>query len=228
MSKQKAQFEHQSLVQKLNAGVGSYQSVNMKIDWQKQDPVLFELAEKRIGEIEERIQDEYNKNQKEERTQKIIELENQALVIDDAAMQKEILKGNFKLRISNKMKNPFKIEKYAQEPVAYFLHKNRDFLQRLYSKKDQFEKKDIYEFQGHLKYVAGESPEGKRRITRLKNKRENSLNKLGITIGEKKQGWFTRKEKNLAEIPESAQTKTPNEIEASQKLSPNRSNSNIL
>lgn len=84
------------------------------------------------------------------------------------------------------MKNPFRIEKFAQEPVAYFLHKNRDFLQRLNNKNDQYEKKDLYEFQGHLKYVAGESPEGKRRITRLKLKRENSLNKLGITIAEKR------------------------------------------
>lgn len=63
-------------------------------------------------------------------------------MIDDASKQKEILKGNFKLKISEKMQNPFKIERYAQEPVAYFLHKNRDFLQRLYNKREQFEKKD--------------------------------------------------------------------------------------
>jgi hypothetical protein len=68
--------------------------------------------------------------------------------------------------------------------------------------------------------VAGESPEGKRRITRLKNKRETSLNKLGITVGEKKQGWFQRKGVNQNEIPESSQTKTPNEIETSQKVDP--------
>lgn len=51
-----------------------------------------------------------------------------ALVADQKAMQKEILKGNFTLKISDNMKTPYKIEKYAQEPVAYFLHKKRDFL----------------------------------------------------------------------------------------------------
>jgi hypothetical protein len=75
--------------------------------------LLFEFAEQRLTGIEDRVQEEYKKNQREVRTHKIMELENQALVVDDAAMQKEILKGNFKLLINDKLKNPFKIEKYA-------------------------------------------------------------------------------------------------------------------
>lgn len=36
------------MIDKLNAGVGTYQSVNMKVDWSIEDPVLYELAETRI------------------------------------------------------------------------------------------------------------------------------------------------------------------------------------
>jgi hypothetical protein len=50
-------------------------------------------------------------------------------------MQQEILKGKFKLRINDKMEISHKIGKYAQEPVAYYLHKRRDFLQRLFKTK---------------------------------------------------------------------------------------------
>jgi hypothetical protein len=71
------------------------------------------------------------------------------------------LKGHFKLRISSLMKPASQIEKYAQEPVAYYLHKRRDFLHRLLCNRDQHEDKDILEYTQILKFIAGESPEGR-------------------------------------------------------------------
>jgi hypothetical protein len=91
-------------------------------------------------------------------------------------------------------------------------------LQRLHDKREQFEKKDLIDYQNHLKFIAGESPEGKCRLTRLKYKRENSLNKLGITLGENKQGYFIKRaEETITETP-AEQGSNPSE-----KLSPNLS-----
>jgi hypothetical protein len=73
------------------------------------------------------------------------------------------------------MEGPSRVEKFAEEPVAYFLHKRRDFLQRLHSKKEEFEQKAIIGYQNTLKFIAGESPEGRRRVERLQRRREDSL-----------------------------------------------------
>lgn len=47
------------MINRLNAKVGKYNSVNMKIDWSVEDPVLYEIALKRIQEIEEKIQNDH-------------------------------------------------------------------------------------------------------------------------------------------------------------------------
>ena len=79
-------------------------------------------------------------------------------------MQQEILKGKFKLKISDHLEKPQRIEKYAQEPTAYFLHKKRDFLQRLFRTKAQLEEREIIDYQNTLKFIAGESQEGRERM----------------------------------------------------------------
>ena len=65
-------------------------------------------------------------------------------------MQKEILKGNFKLSINSQIYKPLQIEKYAQEPVAYFLHKKRDFLHRLFKTKALTSEREALESQNVL------------------------------------------------------------------------------
>lgn len=59
---------------------------------------------------------------------KVLELENEALKLDVARLQKEILNGNFTLAIGDKLKMQEKIIKYASEPVSFHLHKKRDFI----------------------------------------------------------------------------------------------------
>ena len=44
MYKQKAKLEHLANLDRLNSQVGKYQSVNMKVDWALEDPVLYEIA----------------------------------------------------------------------------------------------------------------------------------------------------------------------------------------
>lgn len=39
-----------------------------------------------------------------------------------------MLKGNFQLKLNEKMSTKRKIERFAAEPIAFHLHKKRDFL----------------------------------------------------------------------------------------------------
>lgn len=105
-------------------------------------------------------------------------------------MQKEILQGNFTLRISDKLPSNNRIELYALEPVAYFLHKKRDFLERLHSKKEFFDRKELIEYQNNLKLLAGDSPEGKARKERIERRRVNALDMHGIYVNRDKQSYF--------------------------------------
>lgn len=44
---------------------------------------------------------------------------------------REKLKGKFKLNINKKLERRIKIEKYANEPISFYLHKNRNFLRKI-------------------------------------------------------------------------------------------------
>ena len=46
-------------------------------------------------------------------------------------LNKEKLKGNFKLLINVDLPMNKKIEKYASDPVAFYLHKDRNFIKKL-------------------------------------------------------------------------------------------------
>jgi hypothetical protein len=100
---------------------------------------------------------------KHDQSLQIVQLDNQALVADQISMQQEILKGNFKIKINDQIDNALQIEKYAQEPVAYFLHKKRDFLHRLFKTKAIASERETLEYQNLLRSIAGETKEGKLR-----------------------------------------------------------------
>ena len=67
----------------------------------------------------------------------VTELENKMMMRDKRLNQIETLKGHFKLRINSKQPMPKKIEKFACEPVAFYLHKKNDFLHRLEGKHNE-------------------------------------------------------------------------------------------
>lgn len=61
---------------KLNAYIGKYQSTMQRVSLQKQDPVLYDLALKRIKEIEERTKRLTTSMNKDEKNLNVIQLDN--------------------------------------------------------------------------------------------------------------------------------------------------------
>ena len=55
-------------------------------------------------------------------------------MVNESKVTEEKLKGNFIVNISTKLPEPLRIAQFANEPVAFFLHKRRDFLPRLRGK----------------------------------------------------------------------------------------------
>lgn len=126
--------------------IGKYQSAMKRTSLQQEDPMLYDLALKRLKEIEDKVHRHTIIKNKDEKSLNVIQLDNQALVVNQVSKQKEILKGKFQLKISDTLLKSQRIEKYAQEPVAYFLHKKRDFLQRLFKTKAMLEDREILEY----------------------------------------------------------------------------------
>jgi len=58
-------------------------------------------------------------------------LQNKAFVTEESKVNQEKLKGKFDLKINHGLRMSKKIEMYANEDVAFFLHKNRNFLTKL-------------------------------------------------------------------------------------------------
>lgn len=58
---------------------------------------------------------------------------------------REKLKGKFKLMINKQLDRHTKIEKYANEPISFYLHKNRNFLRKLdnQEREDKFEEDEL-------------------------------------------------------------------------------------
>jgi hypothetical protein len=93
-------ISYQARIDKLNREVGKYHSGLQKRNWTEEDPMLYEMSIKKIQDIENKVQSEYQFEAGKNSALKIVELDNQALLADTKSMQKEILKGNFKLSIN--------------------------------------------------------------------------------------------------------------------------------
>ena len=69
----------------------------------------------------------------------VTEISNKAFVTEDSKVNQEKLKGRFDLRINHALGMNKKIEMYANDGVAFFLHKNRNFIKKLITARDQYE-----------------------------------------------------------------------------------------
>ena len=49
-------------------------------------------------------------------------------------MQNEKMKGRFEVTINKNLEMKKRIQKFGNEPICYYLHKNRNFLQKLEDK----------------------------------------------------------------------------------------------
>jgi translation elongation factor EF-1beta len=62
----------------------------------------------------------------------VTQLTNKGVAMDNEGLvNKEKLKGNFKININQNLPKNKKIQRYANEPVAFHLHKTRNFFERL-------------------------------------------------------------------------------------------------
>ena len=61
----------------------------------------------------------------------VCEPNDRSIEADKKKVQAAILQGNYRLKMNPFLPTPKKIERFAQEPVAFYLHKKRDFLTRV-------------------------------------------------------------------------------------------------
>ncbi|CDW90699.1 UNKNOWN [Stylonychia lemnae] len=148
----------QRQIKQLNGKIGQYKSINQKMNWSVTDPLLYELAVQRMSEIENQVYNQFRQDKKDEQANRVAKLTNQALQLDQQRQQQEILKGNYYLNISDKLDLKQKIQKFAQEPVAFFLHKKGDFLQRLLNKQKYFENLSQVQYENILRNLAEGRP----------------------------------------------------------------------
>jgi len=65
----------------------------------------------------------------------VTDVTNKGSLIDPRLVNNEKLKGRFTLIINKDLPMKKQIEKFANEPVAYYLHKNRNFIEKLENRK---------------------------------------------------------------------------------------------
>lgn len=62
---------------------------------------------------------------------KVTDITNKSLQHEESRSNYEKLKGRFKLRMNPNLPMSKKIETFANEKVAFYLHKNRNFIHKL-------------------------------------------------------------------------------------------------
>lgn len=89
------------------------------------------LAEENIEKIEERVEKEEQVKKNFQKHNIVTDLNNKAFVIEESKVNQEKLKGRFDLRINHELHMKKKIEMLANDQIAFFLHKNRNFIYKL-------------------------------------------------------------------------------------------------
>jgi hypothetical protein len=89
------------------------------------------LAEEHLEKLESNVTDNYELNRNVNKMSVVTELSNKAFVTNQAKVNQEKLKGHFDLMINHNLQMSKKIEMYANDNVAFFLHKNRNFISKL-------------------------------------------------------------------------------------------------
>ena len=67
----------------------------------------------------------------------VTELENKSFVTEESKVNQEKLMGKFDLKINHGLAMNKKIEMYANDNVAFYLHKNRNFINKLLNSQKQ-------------------------------------------------------------------------------------------
>ena len=88
----------------------------------------------RMDDIEDRVNKDFQGANETQKQQDVTDINNKALLGDHAKMQNEKMKGRFSLTINKGLEMKKRIQKFGNEPICYYLHKNRNFLQKLEDK----------------------------------------------------------------------------------------------
>ena len=92
------------------------------------------LVMERMDDIEDRVNKDFKEGNETQKQQDVTDINNKALLGDHAKMQNEKMKGRFSLTINKGLEMKKRIQKFGNEPICYYLHKNRNFLQKLEDK----------------------------------------------------------------------------------------------
>lgn len=93
------------------------------------------LVEERMDMIEEKVYQMQNDDADFLKLTNVTDVTNKGSLIDPRLVNNEKLKGRFTLIINKDLPMKKQIEKFANEPVAYYLHKNRNFIEKLENRK---------------------------------------------------------------------------------------------
>eukprot|EP00347_Sterkiella_histriomuscorum_P015555 403356589 len=164
------------------------------------------LIEEKMETIEGKLIKEHERMLSEQAFREVTELKNKSNLFDTKKAQLDVLRGQFHLRLNRKLPFVRKIEKYANEPVAFYLHKKRDFLQRIDQMEHNMDRKDEREFQQLMKSVL-ETEDIKRTIEDMellneKGKRINQSQENLNTEDIKKQKRNSQLKQNLKQMQE--------------------------
>ncbi len=110
------------------------------------------ISEK-MDDIERKLQMQYETEKVTQQFREVTELQNKAHIFDQRKSQLDILHGKFHLRINKKLPYHRKIERFAQEPNAYYLHKKNDFIKRINRAAQNLDRKDETQFQNTMKKI---------------------------------------------------------------------------
>ena len=61
----------------------------------------------------------------------MVDIHDKGALASESAMNKEKLAGKFKLKMSKKLSKYRKIECFSQDGMIYFLHKKRNFIEKI-------------------------------------------------------------------------------------------------
>ena len=109
------------------------------------------LVMERMEDIEDRVNKSFAGQADMQKQQDVTDINNKALIGDQAKMQNEKMKGRFEVTINKNLEMKKRIQKFGNEPICYYLHKNRNFLQKLEDKRSHETEIDkVNEFRNHF------------------------------------------------------------------------------
>ena len=95
------------------------------------------LAMERIEQIESKINKKYEGKNKLMKQMNVIEINDQAVAGQKEKSNTEKMKGRFKVSINKDLAMKKQIQKFGNEPIVFYLHKHRNFLQKLENRKQK-------------------------------------------------------------------------------------------